>query len=107
MSEKVKFITDSEFEKRASEKKALLIEFYATWCGPCVTMAPILEEVADKVTGKAKIFKIDVDKNPKTASKYNVFSIPTLIIFKEGKPMKQMIGVTPANELIKAIESLK
>ncbi len=106
MSEKVKFISDSEFEKAVGEKKPILIEFYATWCGPCVTMAPILEEVADKIKDKAKIFKIDVDKNPKAASKFNVFSIPTLIVFKEGKPLKQMIGVTPANELIKTLESL-
>ena len=74
----------TEFEKIIGEKKPTLVDFFATWCGPCKMQAPILEEVKGKVGGKANIIKIDIDRNRELAARYNVQSIPTLILFKDG-----------------------
>ena len=81
----------------------VLVDFYAEWCGPCKTMAPILKEVAKQVKGKAKIIKIDVDKNQQAASVYNVRGVPTFILFKNGKQLWRQSGVIQTSELVNLI----
>ena len=82
-------------------EKPVLVDFYADWCGPCNMMAPIIEELASDLQGKARVGKINVDENQDIAMEYNVMSIPTLIIFKEGKEVKRIVGVRSKEELIR------
>ena len=90
------------FEKEVlNSEKPVLVDFYADWCGPCNMMAPIIEELASDLQGKARVGKINVDENQNLAMEYNVMSIPTLIIFKEGKEVKRMVGVRSKEELIR------
>lgn len=86
----------TEFEKIIGEKKPTLVDFFATWCGPCKMQAPILEEVKGKVGDKANIIKIDIDRNRELAARYNVQSIPTLILFKDGEPVWRTVGLQQA-----------
>ena len=83
----------------------VLVDFFATWCGPCKTMAPILEQVAAQHSGKLRIIKIDVDRNQAVAQQYRVQSIPTLILFKDGKPAATQVGALPKGRLKQWIES--
>ena len=93
---------DSEnFEKEVlKSEKPVLVDFYADWCGPCNAMAPVIEELATELDGKAKVGKIKVDDNPDIAVEYNVMSIPTLIIFKNGKEEKRLVGLRDKEELL-------
>lgn len=86
-----------------SKEKLILVDFFAEWCGPCKTMAPILKDVKAKVGGKATIIKLDVDKNPQTAAQYQVQGVPTLILFKDGRPVWRQSGVTSAQQLQQVI----
>src|SRR5215831_14671755 len=83
----------------------VLVDFWAVWCGPCKMQAPIVEQVAAQVEGKARVVKVDVDAAPKIAEQFDVQAIPTLIVFKEGKPYKQFVGLTKADTLISAMNS--
>ncbi|MDP2730236.1 MAG: thioredoxin [Dehalococcoidales bacterium] len=99
-------VEDSNFEQMVLQaEKPVLVDFWATWCQPCRMIAPILDELAEEYTGKINFVKLDVDQNPKTATNYGVMSIPTLIIFKEGKPVSQLVGVRPKGELKKNLEA--
>ena len=89
----------NDFEKIIGENKPTLVDFFATWCGPCKMQAPILEEVKNKVGDKANIIKVDIDKNEELARKYNVQSVPTLIMFKNGEAIWRAVGVQPADIL--------
>jgi thioredoxin 1 len=84
----------------------VLVDFYADWCGPCKTMAPILEQVANQHQGKVKVIKVDVDKNPAAAQQFRVQGIPTLILFHKGQPVWRQSGVVPAQQLSQAIGSV-
>jgi thioredoxin 1 len=87
-------LTDQNFETEAVKSEIpVLVDFWAVWCGPCKMQNPILEEVAREYEGKVKIGKLNVDENPAMSGKYQVMSIPTLMIFKSGEVVKQMIGV--------------
>ena len=93
------------FRKLVKGSKPVLIDFYATWCGPCKSQMPILKEVAKEVKGKARIIKIDIDKNPNLAAQYNVRSVPTLMIFKEGKIVWNQSGMQTKKKLLDALEA--
>ena len=77
----------------------VLVDFWAEWCGPCQMMLPILEELSTRMEWKAKIAKVNVDENPSLAAQFRVMSIPTLIVFKDGQPVEQLIGVQQADQL--------
>ncbi len=94
----------ANFNSIINSEKPVLIDFHATWCGPCKMMGPILKDVSKKVGGRAKILKIDVDKNPKVAAKYQIQGVPTLMVFKKGKMLWRQSGVVPANQLVDVLE---
>lgn len=98
MSEKgaIKHLTDDTFEKEI-QKGITLVDFHANWCGPCRMLAPVLEEVAKEIKGKAVIAKIDIDSEQKTAGQFQITSVPTLILFKNGKEVNRMIGLRNAS----------
>ena len=97
---KIKLSTEN-FEKEVlKSEKPVLVDFYADWCGPCNAMAPVIEELAKELEGKVKVGKINVDENPDIAVGYNVMSIPTLIVFKNGKEEKRLVGLRNKEELI-------
>ncbi len=95
---------DTNFDSEIASG-VVLVDFWATWCGPCRIQGPIVESLLDKFQGKAKIAKLDVDKAQRTAMKFDITSIPTLIVFKDGKPVKQFIGVTEGEKLSSAIQA--
>lgn len=105
MSENVKEISDSTFDSEVL-KDALptLVDFWAPWCGPCKSIAPVLEELAKEYNGRLKVTKMNVDDNPRTPSSYNVRGIPNLVIFKGGKVVEQIVGAVPKETLVAAIQ---
>ncbi|KAJ1287209.1 hypothetical protein BS78_03G413500 [Paspalum vaginatum] len=86
-------------------EKPLLVDFYATWCGPCQYMVPILQEVSEKLSDKIQVVKIDTEKYTSIASRYRIEALPTFIIFKDGKPCYRFEGALPANQMIEQIEN--
>jgi thioredoxin 1 len=82
----------------------VLVDFWATWCRPCKMQAPIIEEVSADMAGKATVYKLDIDQCPSIADRYNVQSIPTMIIFKDGKVVNQFVGLTEKDQIVSAIE---
>ncbi|GAB2979537.1 thioredoxin [Amycolatopsis acidiphila] len=100
MSDTVK-VTDNSFaDDVLTSETPVLVDFWATWCGPCKMVAPVLEEIASEHKDKIKIAKLDIDENPGTARDYQVMSIPTLILFQGGKPVKQIVGAKPKAALL-------
>ena len=100
-------ITDQNFQKEVLEEKTkpVLIDFWATWCGPCKVQGPIIEEVAKEIGDKAKVGKLDVDANPQTAQEHGIMSIPTLVIFKNGKPIWRISGLQTKEAIIKELKA--
>lgn len=94
----------SSFSELIKGDKPVLVDFFATWCGPCKMMSPILEDVTKKVGPKAHVLKVDVDKNPQAAAHYGVQGVPTLILFKKGKIIWRQSGVVSANQLVNIIQ---
>jgi len=93
-------VTDADFEAQVERHDGLaVVDFWATWCAPCRIIAPILDQLAVEYQGKVKITKLDVDTNVRTASRFNVRSIPTLLFFKNGKLVDQVIGAVPKPQL--------
>lgn len=95
-----------KFEDIIKSEKPVLVDFFATWCGPCKMMHPILEELSAKVGEKARIIKIDIDKNEQLAAVYNVRSVPTLMVFQNGELKWRQAGVHSADDLEKVLEPL-
>ena len=97
--------TDSSFKEEVVESDLpVLVDFWATWCGPCRMIAPIIEELAGEYKERLKIGKIDIDENPKTPTRYGVMSIPTLMFFKQGRVTGQFVGALSKAELKRKIE---
>lgn len=98
-------ITEENFENEVLKSEGVvLIDFYADWCGPCKMMSPVIDEIAKELEGNVKVGKINVDNNQELAIKYDVMSIPTIIIFKNGMPVKSFIGVTNKQEIVDALK---
>lgn len=93
----------SNFDTIISSEKPVLIDFFATWCGPCKMLSPVLKEVKDSLGERISILKIDVDKNQQIASKYQVRGVPTMILFQDGKQLWRQSGVLSKEEIIKVI----
>jgi thioredoxin 1 len=94
-------VTDSSFSTDVlSSEKLVLVDFWATWCGPCRMVAPVLEEIAAEHADAITVAKLDIDANPATARDYQVMSIPTMILFKGGEPVKQIVGAKPKAALL-------
>jgi thioredoxin 1 len=100
-------ITDDTFETEVLQAdKPVVVDFWATWCGPCRMIAPILEEIADEMSDKVKVTKLDVDSNNKTATKYSIMSIPSLLFFKNGEVVDQVVGAVPKSQLLQRLEKV-
>jgi thioredoxin 1 len=100
-------VTDSTFDQEVLRAtQPVLVDFWATWCGPCRAVAPVVEELAGEYEGKLKVMKLDVDDNPRTATTYGVQSIPTLLIFKDGKPAERIIGAVPKKVIVDKLHSV-
>jgi thioredoxin len=84
----------------------VLVDFYATWCGPCQMMAPILDKVNTQLKGRLQVIKIDSDKYPQLASQYQIHALPTLVLFKNGQPIDRIEGVLPAEQIIQRLQAL-
>jgi thioredoxin 1 len=96
----------AKFNELINSDQLIVVDFFAEWCGPCKMMAPILKDVVSKINGKAKIIKVDIDKNPAAATKYDVKSVPTLVVFKKGEIKWRQSGVIQSNQLAEVIEKL-
>lgn len=90
----------------SSSDLPVLVDFYATWCGPCQMMAPILEQVGNQLKGRLQVVKIDTDKYPQLASQYQIQALPTLVLFKNGQPMERIEGALSADRLIQRLQML-
>lgn len=103
---KAHHLTDAEFENVVLKSNIpVLIDFWAAWCGPCRMIAPIVEEMAGEYDGKAVICKLDVDNNTQVASKYGIRSIPTILIFKGGEVVDQIVGAVPKQQIVDRLQS--
>ncbi|HEX2912838.1 MAG TPA: thioredoxin [Chloroflexia bacterium] len=100
-------VTDNTFEQeviQASNEKPVLVDFWATWCGPCKMLSPLVEQIAGEKSDVLNVAKVDVDHNQHVAQRYGIMSIPTLILFKGGKPVKQLVGYMPKDRILSQIE---
>ncbi len=99
-------VDDATFQQVViKSKKPVLVDFWATWCKPCLAVAPIVDELADEYGEKVSFVKMDIDKNPKTPASYGIMSIPTLLVFKNGAPMSHLVGLRNKAELKKNLEA--
>ncbi len=97
--------TDTTFQTDVLDNDTpVLVDFWAPWCGPCRMVAPIVEELADEYDGKVKFVKLNTDDNPQVAGKYGIRSIPTLLVFKGGEPVSQIVGFRPKSDLAKRLD---
>ena len=99
-SDKVVQLTDDSFENDVIKSSVpVLVDFWASWCAPCKAIGPVIDSLADEYDGKVKVAKLNVDENPATPGKFGVRGIPTLILFKDGKVVDQVVGAVPKNQL--------
>ncbi len=99
-------LTDANFKQEVLDSELpCLVDFWAPWCGPCLMVAPVLKEIAQEYQGKMKVCKLNVDQAPQTASEYGIMSIPSLLIFKDGKMVDKLIGAVPKSAIESAVRS--
>ncbi len=99
-------VNDNSFEQVVLQAdKPVLVDFWAPWCRPCLMVAPILDELAAEYSGRVSIARLDVDQNPKTAARYSIMSIPTLLLFKNGEPVSHIVGFRPKEELKRSLDA--
>ena len=100
-------VTDSTFEEEVIKSaNPVMVDFWAPWCGPCRMVAPIVEELAEEYDGKVEFVKLNTDDNPNTAVKYGIRSIPTLLVFKGGEPVGQIVGFRPKSDLKQRLDAV-
>lgn len=105
MSKALKFTDDSFEDDVLNSEKPVLVDFWAEWCGPCRMVGPVVDELAGEYEGKAKIGKVNVDENSQISTKYGIRSIPSLLIFKDGEVVDQIVGAVPKNQLKKQLDA--
>jgi thioredoxin 1 len=104
MAEGISTLTDTTFDEEiGAAEEPVIVDFWAEWCGPCKMITPILEEIASEQAGKVRIAKLNVDDNPDATRRFDVMSIPTLIIFKDGQPVKRMVGAKGKGQLLQEL----
>ncbi|HVA66078.1 MAG TPA: thioredoxin [Elusimicrobiota bacterium] len=100
-------LTDDSFEKEVVQSASpVLVDFWAPWCGPCRMLSPVIEEIANEYTGKIRVAKINTDDHPNSATRFKISAIPTLLFFKDGKVIEQMVGVHSKAEIKKTLDTL-
>ena len=100
----IKHLKTSEFQAAVSAAPVAMVDFWASWCGPCKMMAPVVEQLAEELEGKAKVGKLNIDENMDIAEKYRVMNIPTFLIFKDGQEKERIVGAVSKNELKNKLE---
>lgn len=96
----MKIINEAEFNQITKEKPLVLVDFFATWCGPCKMLSPVLEEVAQEMAGQIEIVKVDVDQQTPLAAQYKIMSVPTMLLFKNGELIQRISGYQPKQQLV-------
>ncbi|NQZ13438.1 MAG: thioredoxin TrxA [Alphaproteobacteria bacterium] len=100
-------VSDSDFENEVlSADGPVMVDFWAEWCGPCKALSPIVDEVAEELSGKMKVVKVNIDENPNAPTKYGVRGIPTLIVFKDGEPVETKVGGMSKSQLSEWLNSV-
>ena len=105
MADNITHVSDETFDEQvALSELPVLVDFWAEWCGPCKVIAPVLEEIAGDKAGKLKVVKLNVDENPRTAQRFQMMSIPTLLLFKGGKAQSRIVGARPKGQILAEVE---
>jgi thioredoxin 1 len=108
MSENIGKVTDSDFQSEvieASKTRPVMVDFWAEWCRPCHILAPTVDEIAREFSGKLKVVKLNVDENNEAAGRFNIRGIPTLLVFKGGQVVEQVVGAVPKDQIEKVLQS--
>ncbi|WP_026889013.1 thioredoxin [Clostridium beijerinckii] len=101
-----RIISSNEFIENVENSKGIaVVDFFATWCGPCKMLAPVFEEASMEVRGKAKFFKIDIDESESIAEKYGISAVPTMIVFKDGRPVENLAGFMPKQNILNKVKA--